>query len=211
MGKFADQLWADLVQEHGPSLAGAERNLPPRGRGRPAVLTAVGAFGVVGVATALALTLTATGASPAFAVTENANGSVTVTIAQLVGVSGANAELSRLGVRAKVFEVDPRCDSVPALPDGPIKGEPLSPGPEQDTVTIQPSAIPVGDTLVFAAEQISGNRAALRAVMVAGPAPSCYGGPAWRIKQGPGGRGGSTGMSGTRSASPDRGSSAPSH
>lgn len=209
MGSFEDQLWTDLEREHGPTLAFAQRAAPPRGRGRPAVLTALGAFGLVGVATALAVTLTATGASPAFAVTQNGDGSVTVTIGQIEGVTGANAELARLGVRARAVTAEPHCASTLVPVNHVIGGGALRPGPGQDAITVLPSAIPPSDTLVLVAEQVSGNRTALAAIMVNGPAPTCYGGPHWRIKATPGGSWPSTQPSRTRSASADTDSPAP--
>jgi hypothetical protein len=182
MGRFDDQLWADLVDEHGPALAVAQRATPPRGRGRPRVLAAVGAFGLVGVVTAVALTLTVTGASPAFAVTRNADGTVTVTIRQIEGVSGANAELARLGVRARAVTPDPGCTSDPVRARvSAFAGGALRPGGGQDAVTISPGLIPVHETLVLVAEQISGGRTAMAAFMVVGSAPNCYDGKSWRI------------------------------
>jgi hypothetical protein len=83
MSKFTDHLWSDLVQEHGPTLAHAERPEPGRsGRARllrrPRVL-AGSTLGLAGVGAALLLALGGTAATtPAFAVTRSSDGSVLV-------------------------------------------------------------------------------------------------------------------------------------
>ena len=183
MGRFEDQLWADLMTEHGDTLA-TERRTPPR-RARPATLGAVGVVGTAGLATALALTLTATGAGPAYAVSQNADGSVTVTINQIEGVSGANAKLTVLGVRARAVAVDPHCAVAPTVSRPHFFDEyAVNSGPGQNTLTIEPEDIPADDTLVLVAEQVNG-RTALAVLMVGDPAPACFSSP--HIKSGFGG------------------------
>ena len=59
MTKFTDNLWSDLVQEHGAALAHADRPEPGRARPRPRVI-AGSTLALAGVGTALALALTAT-------------------------------------------------------------------------------------------------------------------------------------------------------
>jgi hypothetical protein len=77
MSKFADNLWSDLVQEHGPTLAQADRPKPVRSR-RPRIL-AGSTLGLAGVGTALVLALGGTAATaPAFAITRSNDGSVLV-------------------------------------------------------------------------------------------------------------------------------------
>lgn len=172
MGKFEDQLWADLMTEHGDSLA-TERRTPPR-RARPATLGVVGVVGTAGLATALALTLTATGAGPAYAVSQNADGSVTVTINQIEGVSGANATLAGLGVRARAMAVNPFCVVTPTVwRPHRFNEHAVHSGPGQNTLTIEPDYIPADDTLVLVAEQVNG-RTGLAVLMVGDPAPACF-------------------------------------
>ena len=83
MSKYTDRLWSDLVHEHGPTLAHADRPEPGRvGRAgvlrRPRIL-AGSTLGLAGVATALVLALGGTAATtPAFAITRNNDGSVLV-------------------------------------------------------------------------------------------------------------------------------------
>lgn len=101
MSRFEDHLWREFVHEHGDELA----NLTGSAGGhrlRRRQLIVGGAMGLAGGATALVLALSATSAPPAFAVTRNHNGTVTVTIRSPSGIAGANAELHRLGIRAKV-------------------------------------------------------------------------------------------------------------
>lgn len=83
MSKFTDHLWRDLVQEHGPTLAQADRPQPDRAGAsrffrRPRIL-AGSTLGLAGVGAALVLALGGTAATtPAFAVTRNNDGSVLV-------------------------------------------------------------------------------------------------------------------------------------
>lgn len=174
MGRFEDRLWSDLVQQHGAGLALAQRPAPRRRRTRPALLTG-GAVGVLGTATALAFALAATTSTPAFAVTNNSDGTVTVTIHDIAGVAGANAELARLGVRASAVPAVSGCTApVTREPEYRFAGA-LRPDPASYAVTIKPSAIPRGDTLVLAAKELSTNRVELGVMLVRGPAPACSG------------------------------------
>jgi hypothetical protein len=171
MATFEDQLWTDLLSEHGTELAGASRSATRRSRAKPILVTA-GTFGVVGAATAVALTLTATASPPAYAVTANPDGTVSVTINEIVGVSGANAELARLHVRAKAVLETADCTANPPQVPTKVFGGGALQGNPVDGVTIIPDAIPVGDTLMLVAKT-SGNAGALTAIIVRGPAPSC--------------------------------------
>jgi hypothetical protein len=103
MSKFADHLWSDLVQEHGATLAHADRPGPGRVRRlrRPRVL-AGGTLALAGAGTALAFALGAVGSTPAWAVTTDAGGSVLVTINQLSALPQANAKLTAMGTHEQV-------------------------------------------------------------------------------------------------------------
>lgn len=103
MSKFTDQLWRDLVQEHGPALAHADRpepGRPPLLR-RPRVL-AGSTLGLAGGGTALALALGAASSTPAYAVTTNGDGSVLVTINQHSALPQANAKLTAMGIHEQI-------------------------------------------------------------------------------------------------------------
>jgi hypothetical protein len=180
MTKFEDALWTDLMDTHGDRLAAAQRPEPKHGTVRPLTLTA-GALGAAGAATALALTLTATSGAPAYAVTRNFDGTIRVTIRDIAGVSGANAELAKLGVHARALPYSPECTAAvyPATPPGasaPRPGQPPKPvGDRQrapDEVTIEPRKIPRGDTLVLAAN-VKNGRVQVLSMLVSDPAPSC--------------------------------------
>jgi hypothetical protein len=103
MSKFTDNLWRDLVEEHGETLAHAARpepGLASRLR-RPRVL-AGSTLALVGGGTALALALGAAGSTPAWAVTTDGDGSVLVTINQLSALPQANAKLTAMGTHEQV-------------------------------------------------------------------------------------------------------------
>jgi hypothetical protein len=76
MSKFTDHLWQDLVQEHGPTLARADRPKPSRARRRR--ILAGSTLGLAGVGAALVLALSGSAAPPAFAITKQDDGSVLV-------------------------------------------------------------------------------------------------------------------------------------
>ena len=132
MTKYTDNLWRDLVQEHGPALAYANRPKPGRASflRRPRVL-AGSTLGLAGAGTAVALVLTAAGSTPAFAVTRDANGSVLVTISQRENIIQANAKLTAMGIDEQVniaigsgpasTEGAVSCPSEPGVSGPPLK------------------------------------------------------------------------------------------
>jgi len=171
MGSFEENLWSDLVDEHGSALATAERTVQPTKR--RAVPLTLGAFGVAAVA-AVAFTATGgVGAPPAFAVEVQSNGDVEVTFTQVAGLDGANARLAELGVRAKAVVTDPNCTSTVTGDTVVIGGA----GAPTDLVgsrfLIQPSSIPQGSTLLLVAERINPDQVAVTTAMVDDPAPTC--------------------------------------
>ncbi len=88
MTRFADQLFDDLMREHGSALAHvkapAARQAAPR-HARPVLLTA-GAGGVAVAATVG--TLVAGGGTPAYAVTAHPDGTVSLAVYQQSGIAG---------------------------------------------------------------------------------------------------------------------------
>src|SRR5579863_9680933 len=101
MSKFTDHLWSDLVQEHGATLAHADRPESGRPRLRPRVL-AGSTLGLAGGGTALVLALGAASSTPAYAVTTNGDGSVLVTINQNSALPQANAKLTAMGIHEQI-------------------------------------------------------------------------------------------------------------
>jgi hypothetical protein len=189
-------LFAELVEQHGALLADAPaRPLPsaaplrrtlrvPRRRLIPA-----GAF-----ALALAVALFALvigfggggggGGTQAYAVVANPDGTVSVTVREVAGITGADEALRTLGVRAHVVRTEPGCPTAPGEfttvqipPDasppvaraGAVGGEPA--------VIITPGAIPAGDTVVIGVRSL-GVQAGLEVTglnigLYAGATPSC--------------------------------------
>ncbi|MER5266095.1 hypothetical protein ABTZ99_28810 [Actinosynnema sp. NPDC002837] len=179
MAKFEDQLFEDLMRSHGSELDA----VPDRAAsGRRGVGRAVGIGGtVLGVAGVVALTgaLLPGGAPAAYAVTKGADGSVTVSITDVTGVTGANEELRRLGVRAAAVPMRDGCVALSSLPvDTNSHGTgitSLTKGPGglgTGSLTFDADVIPEGDTLLLAAAQ-SSTSVSLAVALVVGPAPDC--------------------------------------
>ena len=102
MSKFTQNLWSDLVQEHGPAIANASRPGPGRAR-RPRVIAgSTLALAVAG--TALGLGLTSAGSTAgsttvvtaAYTITTHSNGSILVQINQRESINAANQKLNAM-------------------------------------------------------------------------------------------------------------------
>ena len=126
MSKFRDNLWRDLVREHGATLAQADRPAPGQaGRAmallrRPRVL-AGGSLGLAGVAAGLVVAVggTAATAPAAFAVTRRSDGSVLVRLDYFTNqnLPQLNAKLATMGTgEAVTIYMDPGPAAVP----GPV-------------------------------------------------------------------------------------------
>jgi hypothetical protein len=105
MSKFTDQLWRDLVREHGATLALAGPAGPGRARWPRPRVVAGSAVALAGAGAALAVALSAAASTPAFAVTRQHDGSVSVQINSRSGIAGANRELAAMGIRERVMAV----------------------------------------------------------------------------------------------------------
>lgn len=195
MSRFQERLWQELVADHGAALAypqglrdplrplpileprrPAARRLPAllpdRLRLRPSGLAATLAALVATVAAVAILSTTGTAPSAAYAVTQNPDGTIKVSIDELTGVTGANAQLAKLGVRVTVVPVQAGCSSVGLIaPMNPSLAATVA-HIEGQGVTIQPKLIPAGDTLVLAARQI-GSIVGLGYKLYQGAAPTC--------------------------------------
>jgi hypothetical protein len=177
MSRFQERLWGELVSEHATTLAHPARTryplrrlsivepppLPlrwqPSTRGWLVRRRGKLAAGVVALAAALAATvsiLATTGTAPsvAYAVTRSPDGTITITIGELKGVYGADAQLTKLGVPIRVL---------PELADCSSTGRTVLIPPElagklahgvRGGIAVQPGLIPAGDTLVIGARQI---------------------------------------------------------
>jgi hypothetical protein len=161
MSDFEDGLWSELVSEHGTQLL----RMGPRPRAEHrrswSAPLAAGGVALTGAILAAVLIFTASTSPPAYALVVNPDGSVTLTINELIGVTGANAQLARLGVRARVVQFNEQCAAKGHFirvqlrpPRGllPVEPEllPRGSGPfGRLRMVIHPSAIPQGDLLVL--------------------------------------------------------------
>jgi hypothetical protein len=188
MTKFADQLFDDLMQEHGATLAGTRVPTPKRRLAtRPVLLTAgAGSLAVAATVT----TLTIGGGTPAYAVTTHPDGSVALVVYQQSGIAGINAKLRELGDRVVVVPVRSDCPSInslrpPAVPAQisvkPIEFHITANGitSSADSAIVATRDVPARDILVLAFRfHSSGNSripvaAYLASKLTSGPTPSC--------------------------------------
>src|SRR5262252_11120301 len=115
MTKFEDQLFGQLMTEHGHRLRAVEQPAPARRRVRRPVWLATGAAGAVAAVTAAVMALGSAPASAAYSVTRH-DGTVSVSVYRASGVAGANAALHRIHARVVVVPVRPGCPSITSLP-----------------------------------------------------------------------------------------------
>jgi hypothetical protein len=181
MTKFADQLYADLIQEHGPALA---RTKPPTASPRPITshraLLATGAGGLAVAATVGALV--AGGGTPAYALTTGSDGTVTLAVYQAAGIAQANTKLHQLGDHVIVVPVRAGCPDISSLPAPAVspQGHLSAQGSEnlQDgSVTVNVRGVPAGDIVVVAA-QTTARGSAMATRLTSPPAPGCVSLPA---------------------------------
>ena len=182
MTKFSDQLFDDLMREHGPALAHTRPPAHPKRQitARQALLAG---GGTLAVSAAIAGTLVATSGAPAYAVTKNPDGTITLAVYQTSGIAGANARLRQLGDKqVVVVPVKPGCPSPGSLPAPAMSGRGHRITTEtgisrNGSVTVNAQGIPAGDILVVGV-QTSGQSSAGAADLTSPPAPSCISLPA---------------------------------
>jgi hypothetical protein len=145
MGKFEDQLLGDLMREHGPALATAQRPAPSN---RRPVWIAAGAVALAGAVT-VGLTFVDGGTPAAYAVNQNADGSITISIKDIAAIDPANKALERLGVPIRAVPARPDCalprDVGSAAGGGGSKGADGGAGagaPDSGQSAARPSDIP---------------------------------------------------------------------
>jgi len=222
MTKFADQLYEDLMREHGDALRSVSQpeteTVPARLRRRatrPAWLTAGLVTGTGAVAGGFVLFGGAT--APAYAVTQNPDGTVSVSVSQASAIDAANAKLTALGVRAVVVPVRAGCPSFDSVT---MHNTQLSHGSgsaavhssvsvavgghngQISSITINAKGVPADETIVLAFESTDGGVIGASGFVVGRP-PACVSLPAPPIG-GPGPGGGQT--SGHQSGSSSAGS-----
>jgi hypothetical protein len=206
MTNFADQLFDDLMQEHGPALA---RSAPTRRHvaSRRTVL-ATGTGFVAVAATVGGLMASGGGGTPAYALTTHPDGTVTLDVYTQPGIAGINTKLHQVGddqvVVVPVGAGCPSLDSLPAPAVAPSAHVSVQGGSSVSTgaVTVQAQGIPAGDILVVAVKTstVGDTHYGMAAARVTSPpAPSCVSLPASPTPPPPGGHSGSGPTSGSTS------------
>lgn len=182
MTKFEDQLYQQLITEHGHHLRAVQRPAPARRRVRRPVWLATGAAGAVAAGTAAVLALGSTPALAAYSVARHANGTVTVAVNRASGVAGANKALHGMGARVRVVPVRPGCPPIGSLPrprpaphpSVSVKSGVTKNGHRSVTVKLGKGGIPAGDTMILAFSGNPNHGTALGAGgIITGPVPSC--------------------------------------
>ena len=195
MTKFADELFDDLMREHGAALA---RTRPPAPRPHIATRRTLLAAGTACAAVAAtAGGLVAASGTPAYAVTTNPDGTVTLAVHQEAGIAGANTKLHQLGDgQVVVVPVRAGCPSLGSLPAPkvPIRGHiATQTGVSRDgSVTVKAKGIPAGDILVVGFETFRhGNEMGAfgGGKLTSAPAPSCVSLPRPPLPKGTGSAG----------------------
>jgi hypothetical protein len=198
MTKFADQLFDDLMREHGSTLTGIRPPVPRRHVVTRRALLAVGGGGVAVAAAAGLLVATAGtrapghsadgagGNAPAYALTPHPNGTITLAVYQKSGIAAANAKLRELGdSQVYVVPVGAGCPSLSSLPapaESPndkhlsVQSSVSVGGSAGDSVTVNAKGIPAGDILVVAVETTTSGHTSTSlgaGRLTTAPAPSC--------------------------------------
>jgi hypothetical protein len=179
MTKFADELYDDLMQQHGPALAGLRPPAAPRRHLAPRrVVLATGAGGLAVAATAGALV--ATSGTPAYALATHPDGTVSLAVYQAAGIAQANAKLRQLGDRVVVVPVRAGCPAITSLrpPAVPAHGRISVQGSTSSDgfTTVKAQGVPAGDILVVGTETTTHGRdraSESAARLTSAPAPGC--------------------------------------
>jgi hypothetical protein len=203
MSRFQERLWEELVRDHAAALAypasarGSLHSLPIVEERRPALpglpaprrLAASRLGGLVLrpgrlAATLVALAATAavvavlstTGTTPsaAYAVTQNPDGTITVTIDELTGVTGANSQLARLAVNVRVVTVKAGCPAPTGIVPTPPSLAARIAHAQGQGLAIRPDLVPAGETLLLTARQ-DGPAVDLSYSLYRGAVPGCIG------------------------------------
>jgi len=183
MTKFEDQLYQQLMTEHGHELRAMERpaaaRRPARRSARRPVWLATGVVGTAAGITAAVMALGSAPAMAAYSVTQH-DGAVTVAVNRPAGVAGANATLHAMGARVVVVPVRPGCPPIGSLPrpqpvphpSVSVRAEVNGQGHRSVTVKVGQGGIPAGDTMILAFSGGRGNSLGAGGI-ITGPVPRC--------------------------------------
>jgi hypothetical protein len=189
MTKFSDQLFDDLMREHGPALtdttlpAHTRRHITTRGT----LLAGGGALAVAGAVAGALVAVNGTPAHPAgsatpaaYTVTKDPDGTITLAVYQQSGIAAANTKLRQLGDKQVfVVPIERGCTSKVTPPAVSGKGHLISTGISRSpdgTITVNAHGIPAGDILVIGVAT-SGNTSYGVGTLASPPAPGCVGVP----------------------------------
>ncbi len=201
MTKFADQLFDDLMREHGTALAQARPPAPQKrhlAARRAVLVTGAGCLAVGGIAGTLVASGHGTSshgtsdhlagkATPAYAVRQNPNGTITLDVYKTSGIAAANARLHQLGDgQVVIVPVGANCPSLSSLPAPAVPATPGQISVQEGNgkgggITVNAQGIPAGDILVVASQTtVNGSTVSTLtgAKLTSPPAPSCASLPA---------------------------------
>jgi hypothetical protein len=189
MTKFEDQLFAQLMAEHGHRLRAMQRRAPARRRFRRLAWLATGAAGTVAGVTAAVMALGSAPAMAAYSVTRH-DSTLTVSVYRASGVAGANAALHKMHARVVIVPVRPGCRPIRSLPRPhpvPHPGVWVTAGVNRHehrsvSVKINASNIPADSTLVLAFSGGGGHGSTSLGAggIISGPVPRCVSLPSLR-------------------------------
>lgn len=179
MTKFEDQLFGQLMAEHGDRLRAMQRPAPARRRARRPVWLATSAAGAAAAVTAAVMALGSAPAMAAYSVTQH-DGTVSVSVDNASGVAGANASLHMMHARMVVVPVGPGCPPIGSLPRPQPAPHPavwVNAGVDkhgQRSVSVKiKGSIPAGDTMILAFTGSPRSGSVGAGGVITGPVPRC--------------------------------------
>ena len=177
MTKFEDQLFGQLMAEHGHQLRALQRPAPIRSRTRRPLWLATGVAGTAAAVTTAVMALSSAPAMAAYSVTQH-DGTVSVSVDNASGVAGANAALHMIHARVVVVPVRPGCPSIDSLPrphPAPHPAVTVGVGVNEHghrSISVK-ITIPAGDTLILAFTGSPRSGSVGAGGIITGPVPSC--------------------------------------
>ena len=175
MTRFADDLFDDLMRDHGAMLADTRPPVARRSLASHRMALTAGAGGLAVAATAGSLV--ALSGAPAYALTSNHDGTQTLAVYQEAGIAQANAKFQQLKEPVVVVPVKAGCPSISSLPKPVPTADhhaiAIAVGVKQQyLVKVNAPNVPAGDLLVIAVAKTA-HGMATAAVLTSGKAPSC--------------------------------------